>query len=542
MLSVSNLSVQFGKRVLFDEVNVTFTPGNCYGVIGANGAGKSTFLKILAGDTDPTSGHVNLEPGKRMSVLEQNHNAFDEHPVLDTVLRGNKPLYDIKAEMDALYADYNDSNADRIGELQVAFEEMHGWNAESDAASLLSNLGITEEFHYSPMSDLDAKLKVRVLLAQALFGNPDVLVMDEPTNDLDYDTIQWLENFLADYENLVIVVSHDRHFLDAVCTNVADIDFGKINLYSGNYTFWYQSSQLAARQRAQQNRKAEEKAKELQEFIQRFSANVAKSKQATSRKKMLDKLKIEDIKPSSRRYPAIIFDREREAGDQILHVERMSAKSEEGECLFQKAELNLAKGDKVALISKDSRATSAFYEILAGNRQLETGSFFWGVTTSVSYLPADNSDFFKEDLNLVEWLRQWAKTQEEKEEVYLRGFLGKMLFSGEEALKKCTVLSGGEKVRCMLSRMMLQRANVLILDEPTNHLDLESITAFNNSLKQFKGTVIFTTHDHQFAQTVANRIVELTPTHTIDRYLSFDEYMSDPAIREQREKFYQVTV
>lgn len=542
MLSVSNLSVQFGKRVLFDEVNVTFTPGNCYGVIGANGAGKSTFLKILAGDTDPTSGHVNLEPGKRMSVLEQNHNAFDEHPVLDTVLRGNKPLYDIKAEMDALYADYNDSNADRIGELQVAFEEMHGWNAESDAASLLSNLGITEEFHYSPMSDLDAKLKVRVLLAQALFGNPDVLVMDEPTNDLDYDTIQWLENFLADYENLVIVVSHDRHFLDAVCTNVADIDFGKINLYSGNYTFWYQSSQLAARQRAQQNRKAEEKAKELQEFIQRFSANVAKSKQATSRKKMLDKLKIEDIKPSSRRYPAIIFDREREAGDQILHVERMSAKSEEGECLFQKAELNLAKGDKVALISRDSRATSAFYEILAGNRQLETGSFFWGVTTSVSYLPADNSDFFKEDLNLVEWLRQWAKTQEEKEEVYLRGFLGKMLFSGEEALKKCTVLSGGEKVRCMLSRMMLQRANVLILDEPTNHLDLESITAFNNSLKQFKGTVIFTTHDHQFAQTVANRIVELTPTHTIDRYLSFDEYMSDPAIREQREKFYQVTV
>ncbi len=541
MLSVSNLSVQFGKRVLFDEVNVTFTAGNCYGVIGANGAGKSTFLKILSGDIDPTSGRVHLEPGKRMSVLEQNHNAYDAHPVLETVLMGNKPLFAIKTEMDALYADYNDANADRIGELQVAFEEMNGWNAESDAAALLSSLGIPESLHYSSMSDLDSKVKVRVLLAQALFGNPDVLVMDEPTNDLDYDTIQWLEDFLASYENLVIVVSHDRHFLDAVCTHVADIDFGKINLYSGNYTFWYESSQLAARQRAQQNRKAEEKARELQEFIQRFSANVAKSKQATSRKKMLDKLKIEDIKPSSRRYPAIIFDREREAGDQILHVENLAARSEEGEWLFRKADLNLAKGDKVALISRDSRATTAFYEIIAGNRQPEEGTFSWGVTTSVSYLPADNSSFFQDDINLVDWLRQWAKTQEEKEEVYLRGFLGKMLFSGEEALKKCTVLSGGEKVRCMLSRMMMQRANVLLLDEPTNHLDLESITAFNNSLKQFKGTVIFTTHDHQFAQTVATRIVELTPANTLDRYLSFDEYMSDAAIREQREKLYQVT-
>jgi ATPase subunit of ABC transporter with duplicated ATPase domains len=541
MLSVSNLSVQFGKRVLFDEVNVTFTAGNCYGVIGANGAGKSTFLKILSGDIDPTSGRVHLEPGKRMSVLEQNHNAYDAHPVLETVLMGNKPLFAIKTEMDALYADYNDANADRIGELQVAFEEMNGWNAESDAAALLSSLGIPESLHYSSMSDLDSKVKVRVLLAQALFGNPDVLVMDEPTNDLDYDTIQWLEDFLASYENLVIVVSHDRHFLDAVCTHVADIDFGKINLYSGNYTFWYESSQLAARQRAQQNRKAEEKARELQEFIQRFSANVAKSKQATSRKKMLDKLKIEDIKPSSRRYPAIIFEREREAGDQILHVENLAARSEEGEWLFRKADLNLAKGDKVALISRDSRATTAFYEIIAGNRQPEEGTFSWGVTTSVSYLPADNSSFFQDDINLVDWLRQWAKTQEEKEEVYLRGFLGKMLFSGEEALKKCTVLSGGEKVRCMLSRMMMQRANVLLLDEPTNHLDLESITAFNNSLKQFKGTVIFTTHDHQFAQTVATRIVELTPANTLDRYLSFDEYMSDAAIREQREKLYQVT-
>ena len=542
MLSVSNLSVQFGKRILFDEVNATFTPGNCYGVIGANGAGKSTFLKILSGAIEPTSGRVHLEPGKRMSVLEQDHNAYDSHPVLETVLMGNRPLYKIKTEMDALYADYDDAHADRIGELQVAFEEMNGWNAESEAAALLSHLGIPEDLHYSSMADIDAKMKVRVLLAQALFGNPDVLVMDEPTNDLDYDTIGWLENFLADYENLVIVVSHDRHFLDAVCTNIADIDFGKINLYSGNYSFWYESSQLAARQRAQQNRKAEEKAKELQEFIQRFSANVAKSKQATSRKKMLEKLRVEDIKPSSRRYPAIIFEQEREAGDQILHVEGLAAKGEEGEWLFRKGELNLAKGDKVALISRDSRATTAFYEILAGKRQPDAGAFSWGVTTSTSYLPADNSAYFQEDINLVEWLRQWARTKEEKEEVYLRGFLGKMLFSGEEALKKCTVLSGGEKVRCMLSRMMLQRANVVLLDEPTNHLDLESITAFNNSLKQFRGTVIFTTHDHQFAQTVANRIVELTPTHTLDRYLSFDDYMTDASLREQRDALYQVPV
>ncbi len=540
MLTVSNLSVQFGKRILFDEVQVTFTPGNCYGVIGANGAGKSTFLKILAGQVEPTSGRVSLEPGKRMSVLEQNHNAYDSHPVLETVLMGNKPLFAIKTEMDALYADYDDAHADRIGELQVAFEEMHGWNAESDAAALLSNLGIPESLHYSAMAEVEAKLKVRVLLAQALFGNPDVLVMDEPTNDLDYDTIQWLENFLADYENLVIVVSHDRHFLDAVCTHVADIDFGKINLYSGNYTFWYESSQLAARQRAQQNRKAEEKAKELQEFILRFSANVAKSKQATSRKKMLEKLKVEDIRPSSRRYPAIIFEQEREAGDQILQVEGLAARNEEGEWLFRNGELNLAKGDKVALISRDSRATSAFYEILSGNRKADAGTFSWGVTTSVSYLPGDNASYFQSDQNLVDWLRQWAKTQEEKEEVNLRGFLGKMLFSGEEALKKSTVLSGGEKVRCMLSRMMLLRANVLLLDEPTNHLDLESITAFNNSLKQFKGTVLFTTHDHEFAQTVANRVVELTPVQTIDRYLTFEDYMSDPAIREQRQKLYGV--
>lgn len=542
MLTVSNLSVQFGKRVLFDEVNATFTSGNCYGIIGANGAGKSTFLKIISKQIDPTSGSVNLEPGKRMSILEQNHNAYDEFTVLEAVVMGNKPLFAIKTEMDALYADYSDANANRIGELQVRFEEMNGWTADSDAAALLSNLGIAEEFHFTLMADVDSKLKVRVLLAQALFGNPDVLIMDEPTNDLDYETISWLENFLANYENTVIVVSHDRHFLDSVCTHIGDIDFGKLNLYSGNYTFWYESSQLAARQRAQQNKKSEEKAKELQEFILRFSANVAKSKQATSRKKMLAKLKVEDIKPSSRRYPAIIFDKEREAGDQILNVEKLSAFSEDGDLLFQKVDINLAKGDKVALISKDSRATTAFYEILNGNKKATSGSFQWGITTNQSYLPADNSSFFTENINLVDWLRQWVKTEEEREEVYIRGFLGKMLFSGEEALKKCTVLSGGEKVRCMLSRMMMIRANVLMLDEPTNHLDLESITTFNNSLKNFKGNVLFTTHDHEFAQTVANRIIELTPKGNIDRYLTFDEYMSDKTIKELREKMYAIPV
>ncbi len=542
MLSVSNLSVQFGKRVLFDEVNVSFTQGNCYGVIGANGAGKSTFLKILSGKMDATSGHVHMEPGKRMSVLEQNHNSFDGFQVLESVVMGNAPLYKIKNEIDALYADYSDENAEKIGELQVEFEEMDGWNAESSAAALLSNLGISEDLHYTSMNELDSKLKVRVLLAQALFGNPDVLIMDEPTNDLDYETISWLENFLATYDNTVIVVSHDRHFLDAVCTHIADIDFGKINLFSGNYTFWYESSQLAARQRAQQNKKAEEKAKELQEFIQRFSANVAKSKQATSRKKMLEKLKVEDIKPSSRRYPAIIFDREREAGDQILNTEGLSAISEDGDVLFEKVDINLAKGDKVAIISKDSRATTAFYEIVMGNQKPSSGKYQWGVTTTQSYLPANNDDYFQDDINLVDWLRRWTKTEEEREEVYVRGFLGKMLFSGEEALKKSTVLSGGEKVRCMLSRMMLLRANVVLLDEPTNHLDLESITAFNNSLKNFKGTVLITTHDHAFVQSVANRIIELTPNGTIDRYLNFDDYMSDKAIKAQREKMYALPV
>ena len=540
MLSVSNLSVQFGKRVLFDEVNVTFTQGNCYGIIGANGAGKSTFLKILSGKQEPTSGRVILEPGKRMSVLEQDHYAYDDYTVLDTVIMGNKVLSKVKKEMDDLYADYSDKHAERIGELQMQFDEMNGWNAESDAAALLSNLGITEDMHYTMMSEMDGKLKVRVLLAQALFGNPDVLIMDEPTNDLDFETIGWLENFLANYDNTVIVVSHDRHFLDAVCTHISDIDFGKINHFSGNYTFWYESSQLAARQRAQQNKKAEEKAKELQEFIARFSANVAKSKQATSRKKMLEKLNIEEIKPSSRRYPAIIFDRDREAGDQILHVENLAA-SVDGQVLFQNVDINLAKDDKVAVISKDSRATTVFYEILNNNLKPDAGTFAWGITTSQSYLPVDNSDFFTQDLSLVDWLRQWAKTEEEREEVYVRGFLGKMLFSGEEALKNCKVLSGGEKVRCMLSRMMMLRANVLMLNEPTNHLDLESITAFNNSLKNFKGTVLFTTHDHEFSQTVANRIIELTPSGIIDRYMTFDEYMDDKNIQELREKMYSAS-
>ena len=538
MLTVSNLSVQFGKRILFDEVNTTFTQGNCYGIIGANGAGKSTFLKILAGDIDPTSGRVILEPGKRMSVLNQNHNMFDEHTVLETVMMGNKVLFAVKSEMDALYADYTDENANRIGELQVQFEEMNGWNAESDAGSMLSNLGISSDMHYTLMSEMEGKMKVRVLLAQALFGNPDVLVMDEPTNDLDFETITWLENFLANYENTVIVVSHDRHFLDSVCTHISDIDFGKINHFSGNYTFWYESSQLAARQKAQQNKKAEEKKAELEEFIRRFSANVAKSKQATSRKKMIEKLNLDEIKPSSRRYPAIIFDVEREAGDQILHVQNLAA-SVDGEVLFKNVDLNMAKGDKVVVFSKDSRATTAFYEILNGNQRADAGTYDWGITTTQSYLPNDNSEFFiDESLNLVDWLRQFVKTEEERDEVYVRGFLGKMIFSGEEALKKCTVLSGGEKVRCMLSRMMMIRANVLMLDEPTNHLDLESITAFNNSLKNFKGSVLFTTHDHEFAQTVANRVLEITPNGFIDRYMTFDEYLDDEKVQELRKKMY----
>ena len=538
MLSVSNLSVQFGKRILFDEVNTKFQTGNCYGIIGANGAGKSTFLKIISGKQDPTSGQVHIENGKRMSVLSQDHYAFDEFPVLETVVMGNKELFKIKKQIDDLYADYTDENAEKIGELQILFEEMNGWNADSDAAAMLSNLGISEDLHYTLMKGLDGKQKVRVLIAQALFGNPDVLIMDEPTNDLDFETIAWLENFIANFDNCVIVVSHDRHFLDAVCTHISDIDYSKINHYSGNYTFWYESSQLAAKQRAQQNKKAEDKKKELEEFIRRFSANVAKSKQATSRKKMIEKLNVEDIKPSSRRYPAIIFDRDREAGDQILNIEDLS-KEFEGEKLFDNVHINLNKGDKVAIISKNSRAITAFYQVITDNEKADAGKFSWGVTTTQSYLPLDNSSFFQNgELNLVDWLRQYAQTEEEREEVYLRGFLGKMIFSGEEALKKSNVLSGGEKVRCMLSRMMMKRANILLLDEPTNHLDLESIQALNNSLINFKGTIIFSTHDHEFAQTVANRIIELTPKGAIDRYSTFDDYLSDPKIKELRDKMY----
>ena len=539
MLNVSNLSVQFGKRILFDEVNTSFVKGNCYGIIGANGAGKSTFLKILSKSLEPNSGNVSLEPGKRMSVLEQNHFAFDDNQVLETVIMGNKDLFLIKKEMDEIYAkpDFSDKDSDRVGVLQLEYEEMDGWNAESSAAALLSNLEIKEENHYKLMSELDGIQKVKVLLAQALFGNPDVLIMDEPTNDLDFETIKWLENFISNYENTVIVVSHDRHFLDSVCTHISDIDFGKINHFSGNYTFWYESSQLALRQKTQQNKKAEEKKKELEDFIARFSANASKSKQATSRKKMLDNLKIEDIKPSSRRYPAIIFNSEREAGDQILSVENLSYSDSSGR-LFDKISFNLNKGEKVILYSKDTKATTAFYEILNNNIKTETGKFNWGITTSQSYLPLDNNSFFTQKISLVDWLRQWAKDDEEREEVFIRGFLGKMIFSGEEALKNCDVLSGGEKVRCMLSRMMMLRSNVLMFDEPTSHLDLESITALNNSIKKFKGNVILSTHDFEFAKSVGNRIIELTPNGVIDRLTTFDSYILDPKVKELRKKLY----
>ena len=539
MLSVSNLSVQFGKRVLFDEVNTSFVKGNCYGIIGANGAGKSTFLKILSKTFEPNSGNVHLETGKRMSVLEQDHFAFDQKQVLETVIMGNKDLFSIKKEMDDIYAnpDFTDKDSDRVGVLQLKYEEMDGWNAESSAAALLSNLDIKEEHHYKNMSELDGVQKVKVLLAQALFGNPDVLVMDEPTNDLDFETIKWLENFISNYDNTVIVVSHDRHFLDSVCTHISDIDFGKINNYSGNYTFWYESSQLALRQKTQQNRKSEEKKKELEDFIARFSANASKSKQATSRKKMLDNLKIEDIKPSSRRYPAVIFTSEREAGDQILSVENLSF-SDSTSTLFDKINFNLNKGDKVVLYSKDTRATTALYQILNSKLKANTGRFDWGITTSQAYLPLDNSSYFDEKISLVDWLRQYSKNDEEREEVFIRGFLGKMIFSGEEALKNCDVLSGGEKVRCMLSRMMMLRSNVLMFDEPTSHLDLESITALNNSIKKFKGNVILSTHDFEFAKSVGNRVIELTPNGVIDRLTTFDSYISDPKIKELRAKLY----
>lgn len=539
MLTVSNLSLQFGKRILFDEVNIMFTKGNCYGIIGANGAGKSTFLKILTGKQDPTTGNVSLEPGKRMSVLEQDHFAYDQFTVLEAVLRGNKKLFEIKEEMDALYAkeDFSDADGIKAGELGVVYDEMGGWNSESDAQTMLSNVGIKDDMHYQMMSELENKDKVKVLLAQALFGNPDVLILDEPTNDLDIDTIAWLEDFLADYENTVIVVSHDRHFLDTVCTHIGDLDYAKLNLYTGNYSFWYQASQLATRQRAQANKKAEEKKKELQDFIARFSSNVAKAKQATARKKMIDKLNIDDIKPSSRRYPAIIFEMEREVGDQILDVKGLE-KTKDGELLFSNIDLNLKKGDKVAVISKNSLAITEFFEILAGNTQPDKGNVAWGVTTNQSHMPLDNTSFFQEDINLVDWLRQFTKNDEERHEEFMRGFLGRMLFSGDEALKSCKVLSGGEKMRCMFSRMMLQKANVLLLDEPTNHLDLESITTLNNSLSNFKGNLLLSSHDHEMLQTVCNRIVELTPKGIIDRETTYDEYLADKKIKELREKMY----
>ena len=539
MLTVSNLSLQFGKRVLFDEVNILFTKGNCYGIIGANGAGKSTFLKILTGKQDPTTGNVSLEPGKRLSVLEQDHFAYDQFTVLETVLRGNKKLYEIKEEMDALYAkeDFSDADGIKAGELGVIYDEMGGWNSESDAQTMLSNVGIKDDMHWQTMGELENKDKVKVLLAQALFGNPDVLILDEPTNDLDIETIAWLEDFLSMYENTVIVVSHDRHFLDTVCTHIGDLDYSKLNLYTGNYSFWYQASQLATRQRAQANKKAEEKKKELQDFIARFSSNVAKAKQATARKKMIDKLNIDDIKPSSRRYPAIIFETEREAGDQILEVKGLE-KTKDGELLFSNIDINLKKGDKVAIISKNSLAISEFFQIISGNTSADKGEFNWGITTTQSYMPLDNTNFFQEEVSLVDWLRQFTKNDEERHEEFMRGFLGRMLFSGDEALKSSTVLSGGEKMRCMFSRMMLQKANILLLDEPTNHLDLESITTLNNSLSNFKGNLLLSSHDHEMLQTVCNRIIELTPKGIIDREMSYDEYLDDKKIKELQQQMY----
>ena len=540
MLTVSNLSLQFGKRVLFDEVNIMFTKGNCYGIIGANGAGKSTFLKILTGKQEPTTGNVSLEPGKRMSVLEQDHFAYDQYTVLETVLRGNKKLFEIKEEMDALYAkpDFSDEDGIKAGELGVIYDEMGGWNAESDAQTMLSNVGIKDDMHWQMMSELENKDKVKVLLAQALFGNPDVLILDEPTNDLDIDTIAWLEDFLADYENTVIVVSHDRHFLDAVCTHIGDLDYSKLNLYTGNYSFWYQASQLATRQRQQANKKAEEKKKELQEFISRFSSNVAKAKQATARKKMLDKLNIEEIKPTSRRYPAIIWEMDREAGDQILEIKNLEI-IKDGETLLSDGNLNLKKGDKVAVISKNSLAVTEFFQVISGNTTPNNGEYKWGVTTTQSYMPLDNTEFFQNKaLNLLDLLRQFTRTDEERHEEFVRGFLGRMLFSGDEALKSSTVLSGGEKMRCMFSRMMLQKANILLLDEPTNHLDLESITALNNSLINFKGNILISSHDHELLQTVCNRVIEITPKGIIDREMTYDEYLADKKVKELREQMY----
>ena len=534
MISTSNVSVQFGKRVLFDQVNTTFKKGNCYGIIGANGSGKSTFLKILSGKLSPNSGNVIIEPNKRLSVLEQNQNEFDEHETLKTTIMGNKLLYQIKKEMDDLYSksDFNDDDGVRVGELQNSYEEMDGWNAESDAASLLSQLGVNEELHYTKMSDLEPKIKVRVLLAQALFGNPDILIMDEPTNNLDFETITWLQNFLINYENTVIVVSHDRYFLDSVCTHISDIDYGKITHYTGNYSFWYQSSQLALKQRSQQNKKAEEKKKELEEFISRFSANVAKSKQATSRKKMIEKLNIEEIKPSSRRYPGIIFDQERESGDQILTIEDMSYTN-----IFNNINLILNRGDKLVLFSKDSKLTSTFFDVLINDLN-DKGSIKWGSTISKSFIPNDHDSYFEKDMNLIDWLRQWTKDDEERKEDYIRGFLGKMIFSGDEALKSCKVLSGGEKVRCMLSKTMMEKSNFLLFDDPTNHLDLETITALNNSLIKFKGNIILTTQDFEFANSVGNRVFEIGPKGIIDKFMKFEDYLKDPKVKDLRNQIY----
>jgi ATPase subunit of ABC transporter with duplicated ATPase domains len=538
MVAVNNVTLQFGKRVLFDEVNLKFVGGNCYGVIGANGAGKSTFLKILAGEVEPTRGNISIEPGKRMAVLKQNHYEYDDVSVINTVLMGHQKLWNIMQEKDAIYAkpDFTEEDGVRASELEAEFAEMDGWNAQSDAAALLSGLGIAEADHEKQVKEISGNQKVRVLLAQAIFGNPDVLVLDEPTNDLDLTTIGWLEDFLLEFKNTVIVVSHDRHFLDTVCTHIVDIDFQQVKLYTGNYSFWYQSSQLALQQRSSANKKAEEKRKELQEFIARFSANASKSKQATSRRKLLEKINVDDIQPSARRYPAIIFQQKRTAGDQILHIENLSY-TQNGEVLFKGLDLYVNKGDKIAVLSRNGLAVTSLFEILNNNLQPTTGSYKFGQTITTAYLPVNNEDFFKSSDNLIDWLRQFAE-EENKDEVYIRGFLGKMLFSGEEVFKKCSVLSGGEKVRCMVSRMMLAGANLLILDEPTNHLDLESIQAFNNALKDFPGTVIFTSHDHEFTQTVANRIVELTPNGTIDKLMAYDDYIDSEAVTSQKESLY----
>lgn len=529
--------MRFGKRVLFEEVNLKFTNGNCYGIIGANGAGKSTFLKILSGEIEPNTGSVDIDPGKRMAVLSQNHFAFDDFPVLQTVIRGHQKLWEIMEEKDALYAkeDFTEDDGMRASELEGEFAEMDGWNAESDAATLLSSLGITEQYHEYLVKDLNGNQKVRVLLAQALFGNPDVLLMDEPTNDLDVDTIRWLEMFLANFDNTVLVVSHDRHFLDNVCTHVCDIDFGKIQIFSGNYTFWYQSSQLALRQRSDQNKKAEEKKKELQEFIARFSANVAKSKQATSRKKMLEKLNIEEIQPSTRKYPGIIVKQGREVGDQILTVENLSAKAESGDLLFSNVNFTVSKGDKIAFISRNTLALNQFFKTLWGEVKPATGEFNWGVTVTMSNLPNENAHYFTDKINLVDWLRQYST---EKDETYVRGFLGRMLFSGEETQKMCTVLSGGEKVRCMLSKLMLENPNVLLLDEPTNHLDLESIQALNNGLVDYAGVVLFHSHDQEFINSIANRIIEITPNGVIDKYMTYEEFAEDDQIKARKVELY----